>query len=102
MKFTRDWEKHRKEFGFSLAIRSMLFGLSPPDGPSNPNFNEPKIKDLDNIQIGDKSDFFPAITRASRMLMGNDDEQPGHLVYVSDGRLILRNFQKFFSHVIEL
>ena len=48
-------------------------------------------KDLDNIQIGDKSDFFPAITRASRMLMGNDDEQPGHLVYVSDGRLILRD-----------
>jgi len=61
LKFTRDWEKHRK--------------------------------DLDNIQIGDKSDFFPAITRASRMLMGNDDEQPGHLVYVSDGRLILSEFK---------
>ena len=74
----------------------MLFGLSSSDGPSKP---EPKIKDLDNIQIGDKSDFFPAITRASRMLMGNDDEQPGHLVYVSDGRLILRNFIfKNFQH----
>ena len=36
-------------------------------------------QDLDNIEIGDKSDFFPAITRASRMLMGNDEEQPGHL-----------------------
>ena len=56
-------------------------------------------KDLDNIQIGDKSDFFPAITRASRMLMGNDDEQPGHLVYVSDGRLILRNlFSKSITY----
>ena len=54
---------------------------------------------MDNIQIGDKSDFFPAITRASRMLMGNDDEQPGHLVYVSDGRLILRNL---FSYAITL
>ena len=23
--------------------------------------------------------------------MGNDDEQPGHLVYVSDGKVIFRN-----------
>ena len=62
---------------------------------------------MDDIKIGDKSDFFPAITRASRMLMGNDDEQPGHLVYVSDGRLILRNFifkscySSNVSHVVE-
>lgn len=48
--------------------------------------------DINLIQVKDKSDFFAAVVKASRLLMGNDEEQAGHIVYLTDGRLMTKNF----------
>ena len=64
-KSTRDWKKHSKDPGFSLANRSVFFRLIESIRPTvdstakKPTYsnNKPKIKDLVNIQIGDKSDL---------------------------------------------
>ena len=50
------------------------------------------VSDLSNIETLDKSDFFEGLVKASRLLMGNDVEQPGHLVYLTDGRILCSNF----------
>ena len=49
----------------------------------------------------DRSDFFTAMVKASRLLMGNDIEQPGHLVYFTDGRLVMPNFQVVFLIMLQ-
>ena len=52
-----------------------------------------RSKALSSIQVHDKSDFFTALVKASRLLMGNDTEQPGHLIYITDGRLVMTDLQ---------
>ena len=32
--------------------------------------------------------------KASRLLVGNDEEQAGHIVYLTDGRLMTKNFSE--------
>jgi len=49
---------------------------------------------LSSIDVHDKSDFFTALVKASRLLMGSDTEQPGHLIYITDGRLVMHDLQE--------
>lgn len=52
---------------------------------------------LSSIEVHDKSDFFTALVKASRLLMGSDTEQPGHLIYITDGRLVMNDLQLFLG-----
>ena len=52
-----------------------------------------------NVQVKDKSDFFAAIMKASRLLLGNDEEQAGHIVYLTDGRLMTKNFAERIEYL---
>ena len=46
------------------------------------------------FKVCDKSDFLAAIMKGARLLIGNDEEQPGHIVYLTDGRLTTKNFSE--------
>ena len=55
----------------------------------------PKLRgEIEHVQVRDKSDFFAALMKASRLLLGNDEEQAGHIVYLTDGKLMTKNFQE--------
>ena len=52
------------------------------------------FKALSSIEVQHKSEFFTALVKASRLLMGSDTEQPGHLIYITDGRLVMHDLQE--------
>ena len=51
-------------------------------------------KDIEAIQVKDKSDFFAAIMKASRLLMGNDDDQAGKFPWKNNYQTILKIFAR--------